>query len=71
VRALGKVWCEDHFFCASCGLHIREQGMKFKDVDMKPVCKQCYQEIPKEMNRRLKHYDQLVESRRVFEDDDD
>jgi len=53
--ALNKAWCVNHFACSSCD---QKMGIKtkFYEVDLKPVCKKCYDKYPRELRLRLKKY---------------
>ena len=39
--ALNKAWCVNHFACSSCDQKMTVKT-KFYEVDLKPVCKKCY-----------------------------
>lgn len=53
--ALNKAWCVNHFSCSSCDQKMTVKT-KFYEVDLKPVCKKCYDRYPREMRLRLKKY---------------
>jgi hypothetical protein len=57
---LNKAWCVDHFACSVCDKKM-SQKTKFFEVDLKPVCKLCYEKFPPELKKRLKKaYDQQM-----------
>ncbi|ESN98990.1 hypothetical protein HELRODRAFT_66818 [Helobdella robusta] len=51
--ALSKAWCVDHFTCSVCDKKM-SQKTKFFEMDLKPVCKLCYEKFPGELKKRLK-----------------
>ncbi|PRD30842.1 UNVERIFIED_CONTAM: LIM and senescent cell antigen-like-containing domain protein 2 [Trichonephila clavipes] len=51
--ALNKAWCVNHFACYVCDQKM-SQKTKFFEVDLKPVCKKCYDKFPAEFRKRLK-----------------
>ncbi|XP_064456678.1 LIM and senescent cell antigen-like-containing domain protein 1 isoform X2 [Ornithodoros turicata] len=51
--ALNKAWCVHHFACSVCDQKM-SQKTKFFEVDLKPVCKRCYEKFPSELRKRLK-----------------
>jgi hypothetical protein len=53
--ALNKAWCVNHFACSSCDQKMTVKT-KFYEVDLKPVCKKCYDRYPRELRLRLKKY---------------
>merc|ERR1712061_255645 len=53
--ALNKAWCVNHFACSSCDQKMTVKT-KLYEVDLKPVCKKCYDRYPREMRLRLKKY---------------
>ncbi|KAF0287420.1 LIM and senescent cell antigen-like-containing domain protein 1 [Amphibalanus amphitrite] len=53
VRSLNKAWCPHHFACSLCDQPLTRKS-KFFEMDMKPVCKKCYEKLPHELRRRLK-----------------
>ena len=53
--ALNKAWCVNHFACSSCDQKMTI-NTKFYEVDLKPVCKKCYDRYPRELRLRLKKY---------------
>ena len=53
--ALGKAWCSNHFSCTSCDKLLGPKT-KFFEVDLKPVCKKCYDKYPRHFRLKLKHY---------------
>jgi len=42
--ALNKAWCKHHFACSACDT-LMGPKTKFFEVDLKPVCKKCYENI--------------------------
>ncbi|CAB1327436.1 unnamed protein product [Coregonus sp. 'balchen'] len=52
VSALNKAWCVNCFSCATCNTKLTLKD-KFVEVDLKPVCKHCYERMPEELKRRL------------------
>ena len=53
--ALNKAWCVNHFACSSCDQKMTVKS-KFYEVDLKPVCKKCYDRYPRDLRLRLKKY---------------
>uniref|UniRef100_A0A1B6MLP6 LIM domain-containing protein n=1 Tax=Graphocephala atropunctata TaxID=36148 RepID=A0A1B6MLP6_9HEMI len=51
--ALNKAWCVHHFACSVCDQKMN-QKTKFYEIDLKPVCKKCYDKFPGEFRRRLR-----------------
>jgi len=47
--------CVDKFACSSCDQRLTAKT-KFYEVDLKPVCKKCYERYPRELRLRLKKY---------------
>ncbi|CAB1328804.1 unnamed protein product [Coregonus sp. 'balchen'] len=52
VSALNKAWCVNCFACSTCNTKLTLKD-KFVEVDLKPVCKHCYEHLPDDMKRRL------------------
>uniref|UniRef100_A0A4W6FHA3 LIM domain-containing protein n=1 Tax=Lates calcarifer TaxID=8187 RepID=A0A4W6FHA3_LATCA len=52
VSALNKAWCVNCFACSTCNTKLTLKD-KFVEVDLKPVCKHCYERLPDDMKRRL------------------
>jgi paxillin len=42
LRALGKTWHKEHFFCTLCGKDFGPEG--FHEKDSKAFCRECYYE---------------------------
>ena len=42
MKALGKTWHVEHFFCTLCGKHFGPEG--FHEKDSKAYCRECYYE---------------------------
>ena len=53
--ALGRAWCSNHFCCTSCDKLLGPKT-KFFEVDLKPVCKKCYDKYPRPFRLKLKKY---------------
>ncbi|XP_050044255.1 LIM and senescent cell antigen-like-containing domain protein 1 [Dermacentor andersoni] len=51
--ALNKAWCVHHFACSVCDQKM-SQKTKFFEVDLKPVCKRCFEKFPSDLKKRLK-----------------
>lgn len=51
--ALNKAWCVHHFACSVCDQKMN-QKTRFYEIDLKPVCKKCYDKFPAEFRRRLR-----------------
>jgi len=60
--ALGKAWCSNHFSCTSCD-KILGPKTKFFEVDLKPVCKKCYDKFPRQLRLQMKKYHELEDKR--------
>jgi len=54
-QALKKSWCIKCFACSFCDKKM-DQKTKFYELDMKPVCKRCYDKFPQELKKRLSAY---------------
>ncbi|XP_073094859.1 LIM and senescent cell antigen-like-containing domain protein 1 isoform X7 [Manis javanica] len=52
VSALNKAWCVSCFACSTCNTKLTLKD-KFVEIDLKPVCKHCYEKMPEEFKRRL------------------
>uniref|UniRef100_A0A9J8BH05 LIM domain-containing protein n=1 Tax=Cyprinus carpio carpio TaxID=630221 RepID=A0A9J8BH05_CYPCA len=52
VSALNKAWCVNCFSCSTCNTKLTLKD-RFVEVDLKPVCKHCYERLPEELKRRL------------------
>ncbi|KAF4016340.1 hypothetical protein G4228_008225 [Cervus hanglu yarkandensis] len=52
VSALNKAWCVHCFACSTCSAKLTLKD-KFVEIDLKPVCKHCYEKMPEEFKRRL------------------
>ncbi|OUC44494.1 putative ribosomal protein L35Ae [Trichinella nativa] len=52
-QALRKAWCVKCFACSLCDKKLDEKT-KFYELDMKPVCKRCYDRLPDDMKKRLR-----------------
>ncbi|XP_073711005.1 LIM and senescent cell antigen-like-containing domain protein 2 isoform X2 [Misgurnus anguillicaudatus] len=52
ASALNKAWCVNCFVCTTCNSKLTLKD-KFVEIDLKPVCKRCYERVPEEMKRRL------------------
>ncbi|EDV28879.1 LIM and senescent cell antigen-like-containing domain protein 1 [Trichoplax sp. H2] len=53
IRAFRKHWCEDHFRCSSCGSQLTLKS-KFFELDLRPLCKKCYDRFPSKLRKHLK-----------------
>lgn len=53
ITTLRKAWCPHHFACIICD-HVMDVKAKFYEMDEKPVCKKCYEKLPKELVKRLR-----------------
>ncbi|XP_066268087.1 LIM and senescent cell antigen-like-containing domain protein 1 isoform X2 [Branchiostoma lanceolatum] len=53
VSALNKSWCVACFACSICDQKLTLKS-RFIEVDMRPVCKKCYEKLPTELKKRLK-----------------
>ncbi|KAM6446645.1 LIM and senescent cell antigen-like-containing domain protein 1 isoform 5-T5 [Liasis olivaceus] len=52
VSALNKAWCVNCFACSTCNTKLTLKD-KFVEIDLKPVCRHCYEKMPEEFKRRL------------------
>ncbi|KAM4731086.1 LIM and senescent cell antigen-like-containing domain protein 1 isoform 2-T2 [Anableps anableps] len=52
VSALNKAWCVNCFACSTCNTKLTLKD-KFVEVDLKPVCKHCFERLPDDLRRRL------------------
>uniref|UniRef100_A0AC35GUP5 LIM zinc-binding domain-containing protein n=1 Tax=Panagrolaimus sp. PS1159 TaxID=55785 RepID=A0AC35GUP5_9BILA len=53
ISALKKFYCEKCFLCAHCNkaLELKSSMVNF---DEQPICKKCFEHLPKELRKRLK-----------------
>merc|ERR1711975_116852 len=64
----GLAYCETHYhqlfgnLCYVCNQKMTVKT-KFYEVDLKPVCKKCYDRYPREMRLRLKKYHEAEATR--------
>ncbi|XP_026128500.1 LIM and senescent cell antigen-like-containing domain protein 2 [Carassius auratus] len=56
VSALNKAWCVKCFGCSTCNSKLTLKD-RFVELDLKPVCKHCYERVPDELKRRLSKQD--------------
>ncbi|KAI9353440.1 hypothetical protein BDR26DRAFT_831729 [Obelidium mucronatum] len=63
VTAIGKKWCEDHFFCHGC--HCSLVASKFISWDLKPMCKKCFEALPRGV-REILHKREEAEKKQHF-----
>ncbi|NXS21039.1 LIMS1 protein, partial [Mystacornis crossleyi] len=47
-----QAWCVNCFACSTCNTKLTLKD-KFVEIDLKPVCKHCYEKMPDEFKRRL------------------
>ncbi|VEL35924.1 unnamed protein product [Protopolystoma xenopodis] len=52
ARFTNKTYCQEHFRCSMCNTLLDEKS-KLYEVDLKPVCKECYDHLPLKWKRRL------------------
>ncbi|XP_053352599.1 LIM and senescent cell antigen-like-containing domain protein 2 [Clarias gariepinus] len=52
ISALNKSWCINCFACSTCSSKLSLKD-KFVELDLKPVCKQCYERMPTQLKARL------------------
>ncbi|KAI5616969.1 LIM and senescent cell antigen-like domains 2, partial [Silurus asotus] len=52
ISALNKAWCINCFACSTCSSKLTLKD-KFVELDLKPVCKQCYERMPTQLKHRL------------------
>jgi hypothetical protein len=57
--ALNKAWCVNHFACSSCDQKMTVKT-KFYEVDLKPVCKKCYDRYVVRNIQILNHHSQAA-----------
>jgi len=60
--ALNKAWCKNHFACSACDT-LMGPKTKFFEVDLKPVCKKCYEKYPRSVRLQLKKYHEFESAR--------
>ncbi|XP_037562760.1 LIM and senescent cell antigen-like-containing domain protein 1 [Dermacentor silvarum] len=51
-KSLNKMWCPPHFCCSYCDRPLATKS-RFLDVDLRPVCKKCFEKFPSELKKRL------------------
>ncbi|KAL1473897.1 hypothetical protein MTO96_038387 [Rhipicephalus appendiculatus] len=51
-KSLNKMWCPPHFCCSYCDRPLATKS-RFLDVDLRPVCKKCFEKLPSELRKRL------------------
>ncbi|TPP62065.1 LIM and senescent cell antigen -containing domain protein 1 [Fasciola gigantica] len=52
ARFTNKAYCPIHFTCSTCDTQLNEKS-KLYEIDLKPVCKDCYERFPTHWKRRL------------------
>ncbi|CAH8664400.1 unnamed protein product [Schistosoma bovis] len=45
VKFTNKIYCPEHFLCSLCDRKLDEKS-KLYEIDLKPVCKDCYDKLP-------------------------
>ena len=55
---LSQAWCVNHFACSSCDRKMTSKT-RFFEVDLKPVCKKCYEKYPRKLKLMLKRYHEI------------
>lgn len=51
-KSLNKMWCPKHFCCSYCDRPLATKS-RFLDIDLRPVCKKCFEKFPSELKKRL------------------
>ncbi|KAH9371097.1 hypothetical protein HPB48_014687 [Haemaphysalis longicornis] len=51
-KSLNKMWCPKHFCCSYCDRPLATKS-RFLDIDLRPVCKKCFEKFPSELRKRL------------------
>ncbi|KAF5405940.1 LIM zinc finger domain containing 1 [Paragonimus heterotremus] len=52
AKFTNKSYCPEHFTCSICDRKLNEKS-KLYEIDLKPVCKECYERLPTHWKRRL------------------
>lgn len=56
ITALGRKWCENHFTCFGCEVNLGTDGTKYQEWDMKPMCQECHDDLPRTVRKKLIEY---------------
>lgn len=52
LTVFGKNWCPECYSCSACNRTLTKKT-KVIQLDMRPICKKCYDRFPKELKHRL------------------
>jgi len=56
---MNKKWCENHFTCFGCDLNFNTQQAAYFEWDLKPMCRNCYVNLPSSVKKNVEKYDQV------------
>ncbi|KAK4475247.1 hypothetical protein MN116_002322 [Schistosoma mekongi] len=52
AKFTNKIYCPEHFLCSLCDRQLDEKS-KLYEIDLKPVCKDCYDKLPMQWKKIL------------------
>ncbi|KHN85552.1 LIM domain-containing protein unc-97 [Toxocara canis] len=52
LKVFAKFWCPKCYACSTCDRPL-DQRSKVIEMDMRPVCKKCFEKFPKELKQRM------------------
>lgn len=52
LKVFAKYWCPECYTCSTCDRQL-DQKSKVIEMDMRPVCKKCFDRFPKELKQRM------------------
>nr|CAH8873172.1 unnamed protein product [Trichobilharzia regenti] len=52
AKFTNKIYCPEHFRCSLCDRKLDEKS-KLYEIDLKPVCKECYDKLPMHWKKTL------------------
>lgn len=59
VKIRNKIWCDKHFTCSTCNAPLNLERGKCAEWDEKPMCVECYDELPKSVRKKLINYQKI------------
>lgn len=52
LKVFGKYWCPNCYTCSACDKTLTQKS-KIIEMDMRPLCKKCFDRLPKELKQRM------------------
>jgi len=56
---MNKKWCQNHFTCFGCDLDFTTSKAPYFEWDLKPLCRNCYDQLPSSVRKCVEKYDQI------------